>query len=474
MPRQKTEGTEYRSRRSLADRFVVAVKLLLAGVGVERRDRLIRNVESFNQGVTSWEEAKMNMPKPDDKSFAIPKSMVWEAWRQVKANKGAPGVDGQALDEFETDLRDSLYRIWNRMSSGSYFPPPVRAVEIPKPHGDGVRLLGVPTISDRIAQTVAAMFLEPLAEPRFHPDSYGYRPNKSALEAVGTCRQRCWKYDWIIDLDVQKFFDTVPWDLVVKAVVAVTDARWVLLYIKRWLAAPLQYPDGTLVERDKGTPQGSAVSPILANLFMHYAFDSWMARNYPGCPFERYADDAVVHCKSRRQAENVLAALAARMEEVGLRLHPDKTRIVYCKDSNRRGEHEHISFTFLGFAFRPREARRKDGVRFTAFLPAISPEALQAKGARLRELRIHRRTDLSLDALARWLNPILAGWMNYYGRFYWSVMSPLLQRVNLYLRRWAGRKYRRLRTYGRFKRWWSRLLRREPGLFAHWQWVGWY
>jgi RNA-directed DNA polymerase len=203
--------------------------------------------------------------------------MVWEAYRWVAANKGAPGVDGQALDEFEADLRDNLYRIWNRMSSGSYFPPPVRAVEIPKPHGGGVRVLGVPTISDRIAQTVAAMYLEPLVEPRFHRDSYGYRPNKSALEAVGTCRRRCWEFDWIIDLDVQKFFDTVPWDLVVGAVEAVTDCRWVLLYVKRWLAAPLQRPDGTLVERDKGTPQGSAVSPSLANLFMHFAFDAWMA-----------------------------------------------------------------------------------------------------------------------------------------------------------------------------------------------------
>ena len=317
----------------------------------------------------------------EDKPFEIPKQLVWEAYRRVAANKGAPGVDGQALDEFEADLRNNLYKIWNRMSSGSYFPPPVRAVEIPKPHGGGVRMLGVPTVADRVAQTVVAMYLEPLVEPRFHPDSYGYRPGKSAWDAVGTCRRRCWKNDWVIDLDVQKFFDTVPWDLVVKAVEAVTDCRWVLLYVKRWLAAPLQHPDGTLVERDKGTPQGSAVSPILANLFMHYAFDAWMARNYPGCPFERYADDAVVHCVSRRQAEDVLAGIAARMDEVGLRLHPDKTRIVYCKDSNRRGEHEHTSFTFLGFAFRPRGARRKDGVYFTSFPPAISPEALKAKGA---------------------------------------------------------------------------------------------
>jgi RNA-directed DNA polymerase len=447
------------------------MKRLLAGVGVERRGRLTRNVGSFNRGRWSWEEAKMSMPQPKDKPFAIPKSMVWEAYRRVAANKGAPGVDGQALDEFEADLRDNLYRIWNRMSSGSYFPPPVRAVEIPKPHGGGVRVLGVPTISDRIAQTVAAMQLEPVVEPRFHRDSYGYRPNKSALEAVGTCRRRCWEFDWIIDLDVQKFFDTVPWDLVVRAVEAVTDCRWVLLYVKRWLAAPLQRPDGTLVERDEGTPQGSAISPILANLFMHFAFDAWMARNYSDCPFERYADDAVVHCKSRRQAEMVLAGIAARMNEVGLRLHPDKTRIVYCKDSNRRSEHEHTSFSFLGFAFRPRGARRKDGVCFTSFSPAISPEALKAKGADLRKLRIHRRTDLSLDAVARWLNPIVAGWMNYYGRFYRSVIYPLLRRVSIYLRRWAGRKYRRLRTLTRFKRWWARVIDRAPDLFAHWRWV---
>ena len=419
-----------------------------------------------------WEEAKMSKPKPKDKSFAIPKQLVWEAYRQVAANKGAPGVDAQTLEEFEADLENHLFKIWNRMSSGSYFPPPVKAVEIPKPHSPGVRVLGVPTVADRVAQTTVAMFLEPLVEPRFHPDSYGYRPKKSAHDALEACRARCWKFDWVIDLDVQKFFDTVPWDLVVRAVQAVTDCPWVLLYVKRWLAAPLQRPDGTVVERDKGTSQGSAVSPVLVNLFMHYAFDTWMVREFPDCPFERYADDAVVHCKSRRQAELVLAGIAARMAEVGLRLHPDKTRIVYCKDSRRRGEHEHTWFTFLGYAFRPREAiNRKEGEHFTGFSPAISPEALKAKGDRLRELRIHRQTTLSLDDLARWLNPIIAGWMNYYGRYYRSALYPLLRRVSFYLRRWAGNKYKRLRTYKRFKRWWTGLLEREPGLFAHWRWI---
>jgi RNA-directed DNA polymerase len=410
-------------------------------------------------------------PKSEGKPFVIPKRLVWEAWRQVKANKGAPGVDGQALGEFEADLRDNLFKIWNRMSSGTYFPPAVRAVEIPKPHGNGFRVLGVPTVADRVAQTVVAMFLEPLVEPRFHQDSYGYRPSKSAHDALEACRARCWKYDWVIDLDVQAFFDEVPWDLIVRAVETVTDARWVLLYVKRWLAAPLKRPDGALVERTRGTPQGSAVSPILANLFMHYAFDSWMVREFPGCPFERYADDAIVHCTTRPEAEDVLGRIAARMQEVGLRLHPDKTRIVYCKDSNRRGQHEHTSFVFLGYCFRPRKAKRRDGGSFTSFQPAISPQALKAKSRRLRELRIHRRTDLTLNDLAAWLNPIVAGWMRYYGRFYRSAMDPLLRRVNVYLRRWAARKYRRLRTWKRFHQWWAGLTQQEPGLFAHWRWV---
>lgn len=411
--------------------------------------------------------SKLGVVKPYD----IPKPAVWEAYRKVAANKGAPGVDKVTLGEFEADLENNLYKIWNRMSSGSYFPPPVRAVEIPKPHGGGVRVLGVPTVADRVAQTVMAMYMEKLVEPRFHPDSYGYRRAKRALDAVGVCRKRCWRYDWVIDLDVQKFFDTVPWSLIIKAVEAVTDCPWVLLYVKRWLAAPLQMPDGSLVEREMGTPQGSAASPVLANLFMHFAFDNWMARRFPDCPWERFADDAVVHCRTQRQAEEVLAAIAERMEQVGLRLHPDKTRIVYCKDSDRRGDHEHTSFTFLGYTFRPRGAARKDGTLFTSFLPAMSDQAMKAKSDQLRALRIHHRTTDSLDDLARWLNPIVGGWMNFYGRFYRSAMSPLLMRVSTYLRRWAGKKYRRLRRHGPFKRWWIGLLDRQPGLFVHWKWV---
>jgi RNA-directed DNA polymerase len=227
------------------------------------------------------------------KSFDIPKALVWQAYWSVKANQGAPGVDGQSIDDFDQDRDNNLYRIWNRMSSGTYFPPPVKAVEIPKPHGGGTRILGVPTVADRIAQTVVALQLQPRAESIFHDDSFGYRPGRSAHDALERCRQRCWQKDWVLDCDIQKFFDSLDHRLVVKAVKANTDQRWVLLYVKRWLTAPLQMPDGTLQDRDRGTPQGSAVSPVLANLVLHYAFDMFLAREFPTVTFERFADDGV-------------------------------------------------------------------------------------------------------------------------------------------------------------------------------------
>lgn len=409
--------------------------------------------------------------KSSGKSFDISKWEVWEAWERVKANKGAPGVDGCSIEEFEADLRNNLYKVWNRMSSGSYFPPPVLAVEIPKPHGGGTRILGVPSVSDRVAQTVVARRLEARVEPIFHPDSYGYRRGRSALDAVETCRRRCWRSDWVIDLDIQKFFDSVPWDLVVKAVEANTDDRWVVMYVRRWLQAPLQLPDGTLQQRDRGTPQGSAVSPVLANLFLHYAFDAWMAREFPGVTFERYVDDAVVHCASERQARFVAAALGKRMEQVGLRLHPGKTRIVYCQDSNRRGSYENTEFTFLGFTFRQRRARNKQGVSFSNFLPAISKDALNRISAEVRSWRLHLRTGHSFKDLARRINPIVAGWMQYYGALYRSALSPLLQRINAYLMRWIRKKYKRLQGKKKARECWQGITERYPRMFAHWKWV---
>jgi RNA-directed DNA polymerase len=415
--------------------------------------------------------SRVDQLKSSGKPFDISKREVWNAWLKVKGNQGAPGVDGQSLAVFEADLKNNLYRIWNRMSSGSYFPPPVKAVEIPKEHGEGTRMLGVPTVADRVAQTVVAARLEAKVEPIFHPDSYGYRPNRSALHAVGACRKRCWKYDWVIDLDIRKFFDSVPWDLVVKAVEAHTDDSWVLLYVKRWLAAPVQHADGSLQQRDRGTPQGSAVSPVLANLFMHYAFDVWLTREFPTVAFERYADDAVVHCVSRRQAEKVLTALHGRMAEVGLQLHPDKTKIVYCKDSNRRGDFEHTSFTFLGYTFRPREARRADGVRFTSFLPAISKNALKKISQQVRSWQLHQRTGHTVADLARMVNPVVRGWMTYYGAFYHSALYPVLHRINTYLLRWIMKKYKKLRTWKKAIWALSRGTQRQPELFAHWAWA---
>jgi RNA-directed DNA polymerase len=413
----------------------------------------------------------MSELKSSAKSFEISKWEVWRAYEKVKANKGGPGVDGVDLAAFETDLKNNLFKIWNRMSSGSYFPPPVRAVEIPKPHGGGTRILGVPTVADRVAQTVVAEELMSRVEVIFHDDSYGYRPGRSALDAVDACRQRCWKTDWVIDLDIQKFFDSVSWELMLKAVGANTDLPWVMLYVRRWLQAPVQLPDGTLQQRDRGTPQGSPVSPVLANLFLHYAFDTWMAREFPSVQFERYVDDAVIHCVSERQARQVLAALQDRMVEVGLRLHPDKTRMVYCKDGKRRAAYAHTSFTFLGFTFRPRGARAKDGSMFVSFMPAISRDALKKIGREVRSWRLHHRTGQSFSELARWVNPIVRGWMQYYGAFYRSALYPLLTRINAYLMCWVRKKYRRLQGRREFQQAWSRVTTQYPRFFAHWDWT---
>ena len=380
----------------------------------------------------------MSEPNPMGKSFEISKWEVWRAYETVKANRGAAGVDEESIQVVEENLHGNLYRLWNRMSSGTYFPPPVRAVQIPKKQA-GTRMLGVPTVTDRIAQTVVRASLEPELEKIFHPDSYGYRPGRSAHQALARCRERCWRYDWVIDLDIRSFFDSIRHDLLLKAVSAHTDLRWVLLYLRRWLIAPLQHEDGTQLARDPGTPQGSAISPLLANLFLHYAFDTWMAQRFPGCPFERYADDAVIHCRSKAEAQSALTALTQRFAQVGLDLHPDKTRIVYCKDANRTGTHEQVQFTFLGYTFRPRSARNKHDQLFVGFLPAVSNEAVLAIRSQIKRWRLHLRSGLSLQDLADRINPIVRGWINYYGRFYRTALYPTLKRINRYLLRWASR-----------------------------------
>ena len=409
----------------------------------------------------------MSEPKP--KPFEISKWAVWEAYRRVKANKGAAGVDEQSMAEFEQDLSGNLYKLWNRLSSGSYFPPPVRAVEIPKKDGSS-RLLGVPTVADRIAQVVARSYLEPSVEPVFHEDSYGYRPGRSAHDALGVCRERCWRQDWVLDLDLKSFFDSVPWDLVLKAVAHHTDQRWILLYVERWLKAPLQREDGRLVERDRGTPQGSAISPLLANLFLHYAFDAWMAREHPTVPFERYCDDIIVHARSERQALQLRAMIARRLADCALELNERKTRIVYCQDDDRRGSCERTSFDFLGYTFRPRRSKNRYGKFFVNFSPAVSDEAKTRMRREMRSWSVHRRSDKTLTDLALMFNRVLQGWINYYGRFYKSMLYPVFRHFNDTLVRWAMRKYKRLRRHKtRACRFIADVARRQPELFAHWR-----
>lgn len=412
-----------------------------------------------------WEE-----PVPEAKPYNIPKQLVWEAYQRVKANRGAAGVDGESLAAFEKDLKGNLYKVWNRMSSGSYIPPPVRLVEIPKDNG-GKRPLGIPTVGDRVAQTVVKMVLEPLVEPVFHEDSYGYRPGKSALDAVGTARKRCWETDWVIDLDIKAFFDSMSHDLVERAVAHHTDLPWVRLYIARWLRAPVQRPDGTLEERTKGTPQGGVISPLLANLFLHYAFDLWMQRSFPRIRFERYADDAIVHCRSERQACAVLEAIRGRFAQCGLELHPTKTRIVYCKDDDRPGKFEHIKFDFLGYTFQPRGAKNRWGKFFTSFLPAISTKAARAIRQTIRAWRMaSTRNNQRLEDLAMLTNPVVRGWMNYYGRFYRSKCVQVLRHLNVALAAWARRKYKRFRRRERASmHWLGRIARRDPKLFVLWE-----
>jgi RNA-directed DNA polymerase len=404
------------------------------------------------------------------KPFDIPKKLVFRAWELVKANKGSCGVDNETISDFENDLENNLYRIWNRMSSGSYFPPPVKAVAIPKKNG-GERILGVPTVADRVAQMTVKLVLEPNLEPIFLPDSYGYRPEKSALDAIGTTRKRCWKYDWVLEFDIKGLFDNIDHELLLRALEKHTECKWVKLYMKRWLNAPLQHADGTLVERTKGTPQGGVVSPVAANLFLHYAFDVWMQRTFPGVPWCRYADDGLIHCKTEAEAQKINRVLEIRFQECGLTMHPEKTHIVYCKDGIRKGKYPNTKFDFLGYTFRNREVRnRTNGKLFMSFSPAVSAKALKSMREKTRKLNFRNRTELSLQDISRLHNPKLRGWAGYYGKFHPTELTPMFMHFNKTLIAWAMRKYKSL---GNSKRKAGCLLKQiaenQPYLFVHWE-----
>jgi len=403
------------------------------------------------------------------KPFDIPKQVVWKAYLKVKRNQGAGGIDHVTIEAFDREVGKNLYKLWNRMSSGSYMPSAVKLVEIPKGNGE-TRPLGIPSVSDRVAQMCAVLLLEPVIDPLFHENSYAYRPNRTAHQAVEAARRRCWRYDWVLDLDIRKFFDTIDHELLMKAVKRHTSEPWILLYIERWLKVPYQTRDGHQIKRANGVPQGSVIGPLLANLFMHYTFDEWMKRKYPLVPFERYADDTICHCRTKEEAEFLKTAIKERMEQCKLSLNEAKTKIVYCKDDDRRGSHDLEKFDFLGFTFMARRSKNRWGKFFINFSPAISMKAKKKISKEIRSWNLHERSDKSLLDLANMFNLRLQGYINYYSKFYKSAMYPLFQRLNERLAHWVSRKFKRCRRHKtRAIRWLGSMYKQNPTLFAHWK-----
>lgn len=403
------------------------------------------------------------------KSFDIDKGLFLQAFKMVKANKGVHGVDWQSIVEFEKNLSNNLYRLWNRLSSGSYFPPAVRRVEIPKKDGT-TRTLGIPTVGDRVIQTVVKLVLEPKLDRVFHEDSYGFRPGKSAHDAVGQARRRCFDYRWVLDIDIKNFFETIPHDLLMKAVRRHTSCPWILLSIERWIKAPIQLKDGSTIQRQAGTPQGGVISPLLANLFLHYGFDLWIDREVGNIPFERYADDIVCHCVSQRQAEWLQRKLSRRFLEIGLVLHPAKTQIVYCQSSFRKEKYRNVSFDFLGFSFRPRKVLCSNGKTVTGFLPGVSRNAQKKMRTTIKRWKFRQRNKLNLTELANEFNPIIRGWLNYYGKFYRSAMGVIKDYLDYHLVKWLRGKFKRFRCRPRAaRRCLIKLALNNPGMFAHWR-----
>ena len=404
----------------------------------------------------------------ETKPFKISKQAVKIAFDRVKANKGTYGIDEQSIEEFEENLKDNLYKIWNRMSSGTYFPKPVKAVAIPKKNG-GTRILGIPTVEDRVAQMVAKIYFEPNVEKIFHEDSYGYRANKSAIQAVGVLRERCWRKDWVVDFDIKGLFDNIRHDNLIEIVKRHTEDQWIILYIERWLKTPFKMQDGTIVERTAGTPQGGVISPVLANLFMHYVFDDFMSKEFPNIPWVRYADDGALNCVSIKQAKYIIKVLDKRFKNFGLELNLDKTKIVYCKDEDRQGNYGNISFDFLGYTFKPRGAKNKYGKLFINFLPAMSDKAQREIIREIRSWKLQLKSDKTINDIANMLNSKIQGWINYYTHYYKSGINDVLRYINRCLIKWVRRKYKKLNSRKRAVNWLMEIAKREPNLFAHWK-----
>jgi len=403
------------------------------------------------------------------KMYQIEKKMVYKAWLAVKANAGAAGIDAQTIKEFDKDWKNQLYKLWNRMSSGSYMASPVRKVEIPKPDG-GRRCLGIPTIADRVAQATVKGILEPGMDEDFHPNSYGYRPNKSAHDALEQARQNCFRYSFVIDIDIKGYFDNIPHDLLLEMVVNRVKEPWIILYIRRWLKAKSRDSKGFITERDRGTPQGGVISPLLANLYLDQVFDKWMNIEHAGTKFERYADDIIIHVRTRREAEDVLETIRERMERYGLELHPDKTKIVHCKDCYRNGNHKDLSkkFDFLWYEFKPRAAKRTDGSFYTVFTPAISTKSKKRIRKRIKESRVLKMTEITIEQVAKDLNKFMIGTINYYGKFRRSELYEVSYLLDYRIVKWIRKKYKSCR--GRLAGWkeLTKLKKENVRLFAHW------
>jgi RNA-directed DNA polymerase len=401
------------------------------------------------------------------KFVPVTPTMVKDAFKKVKANRGSAGIDKESIKDFEANLEDNLYKIWNRMASGSYFPPAVKEVEIPKEDGK-MRQLGIPTVSDRVAQTVVKVYLEPRFEAIFSPFSYGYRPGRNCHQALSEVRANCWKTDWVIDMDIKGFFDNIDHELLMLAIDKQVSEQWVKMYIKRWLEMPIITEKGeTKYKQGKGTPQGGVISPLLANVFLHYVFDKWMNINYPTTKFARYADDIIVHCSTKEESEQVLKAIKERMQQCKLELHPEKTKIVYCKDTHRNKDEDNTQFNFLGYSFQPRESKSKRGI-FISFDCAISKAKQTKIKAAIRTTRFQRACTATIIEIAVALNPKIQGWLNYYGKFRKSEMRGVFYCLNERMVHWAHNKYRSMNWLQSYA-WIRRQIKEAPTLFPHWK-----
>ena len=451
MPREKSKWRSHKDESTDAGHRGGVTRSSEEGavMATERRGGIVRSGSKGQPGVG-------RSPSDQTKPFKITKRQVYEAYKRVKANGGGAGVDRQSLNDFDDNLGDNLYKLWNRLASGSYHPPPVRRVEIPKGSG-GVRPLGIPTVADRIAQTVIKQAIEPELEKCFHTDSYGYRPGKSAHQALAKAKERCWKRPWVLDMDIKGFFDTISHDLLMRAVEKHVKEKWQLLYIERWLKAPVEYPDGRVEERERGTPQGGVISPLLANLFLHYVFDVWVVRHWPGIQFERYADDIICHCDSEREARRLKELLVERFQACGFTLHPYKTKIVYCKSSYHQRDYRETSFDLLGYTFRPRLARSRKGNLMVGFTSAISRRSAKRIRQVMRRWYLSRHQDLDIRALSKSIWSRVQGWINYYGRFGIGELRRVLFHLDEHIMRWAQRKYKKLRRRSRAIRWLQRV-----------------